>query len=138
MARRHRGGANALEFGLTLPVFILLLFGIIEYGWLFFIDSVMNTAVADGCREGSILDPGFGERNSGVLLERATDVMFETLAAYGADNCDDCSAFVRLIDQAPARSLYCEATWTVTPLLGLTSDEVTVTASTSTRLEWQR
>ena len=50
LGRRHReGGASAVEFALVMPVLFLLLFGIIDYGLLFF-DSI---GLRQGAREGA-------------------------------------------------------------------------------------
>lgn len=50
LGRRHReGGASAVEFALIVPVLFLLLFGIIDYGLLFF-DSI---GLRQGAREGA-------------------------------------------------------------------------------------
>lgn len=52
--RRRRGGdrgAALVEFGIIAPIFFLLVFGIIEFGWGFF----QNLDVRHGAREGSRL-----------------------------------------------------------------------------------
>lgn len=50
MNRRHpEGGASAVEFALVMPILFLLLFGIIDYGMLFF-DSI---GLRQGAREGA-------------------------------------------------------------------------------------
>jgi Flp pilus assembly protein TadG len=48
---RRRGGA-AIEFALVLPVLLGLLFGIIEYGWMFLQQSNIVSAVREGVRLG--------------------------------------------------------------------------------------
>lgn len=45
----ERGGA-AVEFGLILPVFLLLLISGIEYGWYFTHEIVLTNAVTEGAR----------------------------------------------------------------------------------------
>lgn len=47
--RGRDGGANLVEFALLAPLLILLLFGIIEFGWLF----SQNNDVKHGAREGA-------------------------------------------------------------------------------------
>lgn len=39
-----------MEFGLILPVFLLLIFAIIEYGWYFTYEIVLTNAVTEGAR----------------------------------------------------------------------------------------
>ena len=51
---RHEGnerGASLIEFALLLPLLVLLLFGIVEFAWLF----AQNLNVRHGAREGARL-----------------------------------------------------------------------------------
>ena len=45
----EEGGA-IVEFGLILPVFLLLIFAVIEYGWFFTHEIVLTNAVNEGAR----------------------------------------------------------------------------------------
>ncbi|QTA86740.1 TadE/TadG family type IV pilus assembly protein [Desulfonema magnum] len=45
-------GTSALEFALVAPVLLLILFGIIEYGWYVTHWIVLNNAVSAGVRAG--------------------------------------------------------------------------------------
>jgi Flp pilus assembly protein TadG len=45
-------GASAVEFALVLPVLLLILFGIIEYGWVLTYQIVLTNAVSQGARAG--------------------------------------------------------------------------------------
>ncbi|HEV3033086.1 MAG TPA: TadE/TadG family type IV pilus assembly protein [Polyangia bacterium] len=47
-----RGGA-ALEFALILPLFLAILFGIIDYGWYFYQRYALVAAIRDGVRYGA-------------------------------------------------------------------------------------
>lgn len=49
--RRSDKGASLVEFALVAPLLFLLLFGIVEFGWLFF----QNINVRQGAREGARL-----------------------------------------------------------------------------------
>ena len=49
---RIRRGASALEFALTLPVVMIVLAGILEYGWYLFQLSNVVHALRDGTRIG--------------------------------------------------------------------------------------
>jgi Flp pilus assembly protein TadG len=46
-------GAEALEFALVLPVFFLLVFGIVDFGYMINHDTMINNASREGAREGS-------------------------------------------------------------------------------------
>lgn len=48
--KRSQQGAAAVEFALILPIFLLLLFGMIEYGWILTNQIVLTHAVSEGAR----------------------------------------------------------------------------------------
>jgi Flp pilus assembly protein TadG len=51
MIRRARErGASAVEFALVLPIFVLLVFGIMEAGWLFAQQVEVRNAAREGAR----------------------------------------------------------------------------------------
>ncbi|GAB2880769.1 pilus assembly protein [Uliginosibacterium flavum] len=50
MRYRKETGATAVEFALIAPVFFLLIFAIIEFGLLFWVDLTMQHAVREGAR----------------------------------------------------------------------------------------
>ena len=43
-------GATLVEFAMVLPVFVLLLFGIIEFGRYFFVQHTLQFATREGTR----------------------------------------------------------------------------------------
>lgn len=47
--RRARGAA-VVEFAVVLPLLLTILFGIIEYGWVFMVRQTLQTAAREGCR----------------------------------------------------------------------------------------
>lgn len=49
--RREEGGALAVEFGLIAPIFLGLLFGIIEIALMFWTTQVLETAVGNAARQ---------------------------------------------------------------------------------------
>lgn len=55
-ARRQRNdrGAAAVEFALILPIFLMLLFGIIDFGYMINRGSMINNAARDAAREASL------------------------------------------------------------------------------------
>lgn len=48
----HERGSTAIEFALTLPILLVMLFGIIDFGRLLYTQEVLNTAVREGARVG--------------------------------------------------------------------------------------
>jgi Flp pilus assembly protein TadG len=63
--RRWRGhtadsGASAVEFALVVPILLLLVFGIIDYGFVFSQQSTLNNGVREGARRAVVADPFAG------------------------------------------------------------------------------
>jgi len=54
MIARHprRRGATLVEFALVVPIFVTLVFGIIDIGRGFMVQSLLNNAARAGCRVG--------------------------------------------------------------------------------------
>ncbi len=68
----RRAGA-AVEFALTLPVLLLLLAGVVDYGWYFFVQSAVLNAAKDAVRMGVVAEAG---EDPGDLAEQVmTDVL---------------------------------------------------------------
>ncbi len=53
--RNKRTGAAAVEFAIVLPVFVLLVFGMIEYGRMVMVQQVITNASREGARQ-AVLD----------------------------------------------------------------------------------
>jgi Flp pilus assembly protein TadG len=53
--KRDQKGAAAVEFAIILPVFVLLLFGMIEWGILLFNQQVITNASREGARAGIVV-----------------------------------------------------------------------------------
>ena len=54
MKLRSKNGATTVEVALILPVLIMLLFGVIEFGFLFYDKTVITNASREGARTGII------------------------------------------------------------------------------------
>jgi Flp pilus assembly protein TadG len=54
--RRDQRGAAALEFALIVPILVMVVFGIVDFGYMINRDTLVNNAAREGAREGS-LDP---------------------------------------------------------------------------------
>ncbi len=53
MGRKKNGKRRAaaiVEFAVVLPLLLTILFGIIEYGWVFMVRQTLQTAAREGCR----------------------------------------------------------------------------------------
>lgn len=132
--RRRRRGANAIEFALTLPVFIAVTMGMIEFGWYFSRVSLLNSALMDGCREGALIDELEDDP------ETTAEARMEAVLIYGGQSCSDCQATVS--GSVPERTLTCTAEIDYVTLTGFfTSFGIMpskINSRTRARLEWQR
>jgi Flp pilus assembly protein TadG len=54
MFKRVQAGAAMVEFALVLPIFMLILFGIINYSILLFDQAILTNAAREGARWGAI------------------------------------------------------------------------------------
>jgi Flp pilus assembly protein TadG len=73
---RDERGAAAVEFALVLPVIILLLFGIIEFGRAWNVKQVLTDAAREGARVAAV--------NNGVLPAGDLDPLVRTTVAEAA------------------------------------------------------
>jgi Flp pilus assembly protein TadG len=54
--RRRERGVAAVEFALILPLFLTILFAIMDFGWLFFQQLVITSAAREGARAGAVAE----------------------------------------------------------------------------------
>lgn len=115
---RRRRGANAIEFALTLPVFITVMFASVEYGWYFFEKAVVVEATRMGCRTGSVRHP---DDPTEPAHEVAHDMMLERLRGEWptCTGGGDCAIGVEYVRDAGTELLVCEARVVHEPLTGL-------------------
>ena len=76
--RSSRSGGQAIaEFALALPVFVLLLFGLLDLGRLIYVNNAISQAAREGARYGSV------QGRSGTATTRL-DVQDHTLGIMAA------------------------------------------------------
>ena len=49
--RNRARAAAVVKFAVVLPLLLTILFGIIEYGWVFMVRQTLQTAAREGCRQ---------------------------------------------------------------------------------------
>lgn len=54
LRRRGERGAAAVEFALIMPIFLMLLFGIIDFGYMINRAGIINNAARDAVREAAL------------------------------------------------------------------------------------
>ena len=80
--RRDERGAAAVEFALVLPILLLLVFGVIAYGYMLSFRGSLSQAAAEGAREAAV------NVNAANREDAAMEAVDEALRAYGVD-CSD-------------------------------------------------
>jgi Flp pilus assembly protein TadG len=73
-ARRRRRGQSLVEFALVLPVFVLLLGGMIQFGVIFWGQNTLNQVVRDTGRYAAT-------RNCSAAAKTASEATFATILA---------------------------------------------------------
>jgi Flp pilus assembly protein TadG len=83
--RRGDDGAAAVEFALVVPLLLLLILGIISYGYMLSFRQALSQGAAEGARAAAITPSGLDDDEREL---RALAKVDEALASYGA-SCDD-------------------------------------------------
>lgn len=79
MNRDRERGVSALEFAIALPVMLLLLWGVVSFASLFYVQIAFSGAAADGARLAASLPQEEVESRVKVSVQRA-------LARFGTDD----------------------------------------------------
>jgi Flp pilus assembly protein TadG len=86
---RHRSrGAAAVEFALVFPLFVAVVFGMLEYGWYFFQQFGVATAVREGARAGVTIDQDATPNPITVAKTRTKLVLDNVGISYAAGTVD--------------------------------------------------
>ena len=80
-------GAAAVEFAIILPVFVLLLFGMIEWGLLLFNQQVITNASREGARAGIVA--GAPRLSDTEIQAVVTAYLGSHLITFGSDSTPD-------------------------------------------------
>ena len=129
-----RRGANAIEFALCMPVFVMIAAATVDFAWLLYHRSTVDAALGDGCRVGALVDPLLGYPQN--VAEAA---LVDALESNGLP-CESvaCQATAELVGSVPERSIHCELDITFDPLFGILAGDQHMHVETQRRLEWQR
>ena len=85
VARRRRGraderGAAAVEFALVVPILLLLLFGIIDYGYMLSYRQGLSQGAAEGARKAAV---SLTSTANGTKITDAVNAVNDALSSYG-------------------------------------------------------
>lgn len=74
---RREDGQSMVEFALILPIFLLILCGIIDFGWLFYNQLSLNNACREGARY-AVVNTAEGANTQAIIehIENTTTTVF--------------------------------------------------------------
>jgi len=124
-----RRGAAAVEFGLILPVLLVIIFGIFDFAWVFHQHGIVTRALRDGCRAGAVVPI------TGNPVTTATAAIEAELASAGFACGGTCSPTVTVeaVTGSSLEVLECTLAVPVLALSGLTVGTGSLTLTTATR-----
>ena len=114
---QQRRGSNLVEFALILPVFLTVIFGIIEFGWFFYQHTAVINGTRDGCREGALYRANDPINPADVV---AANTIFNNLMAGGVDCATPgrCTIDCNPVGAGDTLSLQCDVQVQYTPIIG--------------------
>lgn len=75
--RKNENGQSLVEFVLVLPILLLLILGVLEFGWMLNAKVTVNAAVREGARVRAAL--GYSSANNATYNSAATNAILEAL-----------------------------------------------------------
>jgi len=133
--QRSRRGATVVEFALTLPVFLAIVFGLIDFSLYFTGQAMLDSLTGSTCESGAELDPLFAD------VKEETRLGIESgLSSLPFLSCSDssCEISVEFDGVAPAQVLFCKTTVPFQGITGFTPMPERLSSSSVQRMEWQR
>lgn len=125
--RRQRRGSNAVEFALTLPVYLALFFGITDYGWYFSQRMKSSMVARDASRAASLVPLGEDVESAGEAQGTTS------LAAAQLQGTVDCV----LAGSSPEQRVTCTTLVSFVPLIGMVPVPDNLNAALTMRMEEQ-
>jgi Flp pilus assembly protein TadG len=121
---RFQKGQSLVEFALVLPVFVVMLFGIMEFGRLWEISNVLTSAAREGARVAAVSEPNVDRaRTAAQTVLTAARITSATIAISGPNSDKDIVVTISLA--------YSPLTGSIIPGLGPFS------LSRSTTMRWE-
>ncbi len=132
-----RRGANAIEFALTLPVFVALVLAVFEFGWMFFMRSTVIHAVRDGCRAGAVIPQLDVPSPESVATDRMSDFLAGVAIDCRGDS-DRCGIAITTTGESPYQTMDCSLSISYEPLVGMIPHPETLAARSVVMYEVQQ
>jgi Flp pilus assembly protein TadG len=88
---RRRRGAQAVEFAMIAPFFLMMISGIVDFGWYFQQESAVNAIVRDAGRHGSLTSPSTA---AATTRNAACAALYAERLATSTTDCSEVSVTV--------------------------------------------
>jgi Flp pilus assembly protein TadG len=135
--RRGRRASTTMEFALTFPVYVFVLFGIVDGGWLYYQQSSLDGATRTACRGGTTVDPGTNNVNIQTVYDYVINQVPLELQEMGVDS-SNLSVSATTTGAAPTLTLICTVQQPFTAVTRFVLPDMTLTSTTAMRMEYQR
>jgi len=83
MFLKQQSGSSAVEFALVLPILVILLFGIVEFGIILYDKAVITNASREGARYGILFREPGAEVACSDITSRITSYTSDNLLTFG-------------------------------------------------------
>lgn len=82
-SRRRDDGAAAVEFALVVPLLLILVFGMITYGYLLSFRQGMSQGASEGARAGAVWAAAYQTTQDSARIAAAKTQVDNALSSYG-------------------------------------------------------
>jgi Flp pilus assembly protein TadG len=118
ISRRREHGGAAVEFALVLPIFVAIMFGMVDYGWYFYQKFSFASAIREGVRYGALFRDDVAAGSKPDVEARAEAVRRCNLGSVPT-GAGGATITATLQDAIPRRAVRLVGTYTFRPLVGI-------------------
>jgi Flp pilus assembly protein TadG len=95
---KSQKGQSLVEFALVLPVFVVILFGIMEFGRLWEVSNILTSAAREGARVAAVSEPDVEKAKTAARsVLAAGHISGATITVSGPNSTSDVSVTVALL-----------------------------------------
>lgn len=138
-ARERERGAAAVEFALVVPLLLVLVFGIISYGYMLSFRQAISQGAAEGARSGAVWASAYDASQDVERRAAATASVDEALQSYGVSCSSGATCAVTIVPCGTARCVEVAVTYPygskpLTPKIPLVPLPSTLTFTSTARV----
>ena len=95
---KSQKGQSLVEFALVLPIFVVILFGIMEFGRLWEISNILTSAAREGVRVAAVSEPDVEKvKTAAQAVLSAGYITNATITVSGPNSDSDVSVTIALV-----------------------------------------